>query len=95
MGLAWLFSTPNSSPFLSAQNAFVILLSVLIQMGEKGQEREEKNTKKNEKEKRKKRLFSDNLVREFAESGKPAVGTYSSLLLAFACCLQRVYVLWL
>lgn len=28
MGLDCLFSTPNSSPFLSAQNAFVILLSV-------------------------------------------------------------------
>lgn len=41
MGLACLFSTPNSSPFLSAQNVFVILLSVLIQMGEKEQEKKE------------------------------------------------------
>lgn len=54
MGLACLFSTPNSSPFLSAQNAFVILPSVLIQMGEKEQEREEKQQKKkSEKEKKK------------------------------------------
>lgn len=60
MGLDCLFSTPNSSPFLSAQNAFVILLSVLIQMGEKGQEREEKQQKEGvgKKEKRERRRGS-------------------------------------
>lgn len=76
MGLACLFSTPNSSPFLSAQNAFVILLSVLIQMGEKEQEREKKTTKK-DWEGEEEEAFGDNLVRESAESGKPAVGKCS------------------
>lgn len=57
MGLACLFSTPNSSPFLSAQNAFVILLSVLIQMGEEEQEREKKNNKKKSEKEKKKRLL--------------------------------------
>lgn len=52
MGLACLFSAPNSSPFLSAQNAFVILHSVLIQMGG-GRTRKGGHTKKNEKKKRK------------------------------------------
>lgn len=54
MGLACLFSTPNSSPFLSAQNAFVFLLLVLIQMGERGK-KGRKNNKKNEKKKKKKK----------------------------------------
>lgn len=41
MGLACLFSTPNSSPLFSRlTNAFVIFSPLgLIQMGEKGQER--------------------------------------------------------
>lgn len=73
MGLDCLFSTPNSSPFLSAQNAFVILLSVLIQMGEKGQEREEKQQNK-EEGKEEAEALGDSLVREPAESGKPAAG---------------------
>lgn len=59
MGLACLFSTPNSSPFLSTQNAFVILLSVLIQMGEKEQEKEEIQQQQQKK--------------MCADSGKPAV----------------------
>lgn len=42
MGLACLFRTPNSSPFLSAQNAFVILLSALIQPGEREQEKQKR-----------------------------------------------------
>lgn len=73
MGLDCLFSTPNSSPFLSAQNAFVILLSVLIQMGEKGQEREEKQQKEGEG-KEEEEALGDSLVQESAESGKTAAG---------------------
>lgn len=53
MGLACLFRAPNSSPFLSAQNAFVILHSVLIQMGGEGQERGGGDTPKKNEKKRK------------------------------------------
>lgn len=86
MGLACLFSMPNSFPFLSAQNAFVILLSVLIQMGEKEQERKEKTTRKSKRGEGEEEAFGGNLVRESAESGKPAVGKYSRKQEKFYCC---------
>lgn len=61
MGLACLFSTPNSSPpFLSAQNAFVIFPSVLIQIGGKGQEREKRKLQKEWEQE----AFGKNLVKE-------------------------------
>lgn len=72
MGLACLFSTPNSSPFLGSKCICYSSLS-LDPDGRKGTREGGRTTKKEsdeEKKKRRRRGFGDNPVRE---PGKPAV----------------------